>query len=107
MLWECFEKRVDDESYRSKSLGLFVIISKAIELDNHEWIHLSVSRKSRIPSYEDLALVKKQFLGERHAYQCFVPEREHINIHPYVLHLWAREDGKAVLPDFSRGTGSI
>lgn len=107
MLWECVEKRVDGEAYRSKSLGLLVIISKAIELDSHEWIHLSVSRRSRIPSYEDLALVKKHFLGDRHAYQCFVPESEHVNIHPYVLHLWARVDGAAVLPDFTRGAGSI
>lgn len=106
--WTVIEERIDGAAYLNKSLGLFVIRSTAKEADGNSWIHLSVSRRSRIPSYDDLKLVKKEFIGDTyHAYQCFVPSSEHINIHKYVLHLWARSDGRAALPDFSHGSGSI
>jgi hypothetical protein len=106
--WRLVEDRIDGSAFVNKSLGLFVIRSISDELDGANWIHVSVSRASRVPSYDDLKLVKKLFIGDdKHAYQCFVPSAEHINIHDYVLHLWARNDGKPVLPDFSRGTGSI
>lgn len=106
--WFVIEKRIDGEAYLNKTLGLFVIVSIAKEDDGNVWVHLSVSRKSRIPTYDDLKLVKKLFMGDAcHAYQCFVPSKEHINIHEFVLHLWARQDGKPALPDFSHGSGSI
>lgn len=106
--WIVIENRIDGEAYINKSIGLFVIRSVSKEEDGHLWIHVSVSRRSRIPSYDDLKLIKKLFIGDDlHAYQCFVPSKDHINIHEFVLHLWARQDGKSGLPDFSHGSGSI
>lgn len=104
--WDVKRKLEDGKSYMNKSLGLYVIVSGAVELDGKRWIHLSVSRKSRIPTYEDIALAKKLFIGrERKAIQVFAKESEHVNIHPYCLHLWSCDE--EILPDFTHGRGSI
>ena len=53
-------------------------------------LHVSVSRAKYIPSYEDLAGVKGAFVGDdRQALQLFPRRADHVNIHPYCLHLWA------------------
>jgi len=53
------------------------------------WLHVSVSRKDRIPSYEDLHLVKRLFIGDhRDCVQYFPPRSKHVNLHPFCLHLW-------------------
>ena len=64
--------------------GLFIIVS-----DGMGWEHVSVSRKSRMPSYEDLTRAKEIFWDEEDcAMQLFVPKSQHINCHQYCLHLW-------------------
>lgn len=78
--------------------GLYVIASVGL-YDDREWLHISFSRKSRIPSYEDIQRVRRDFIGEDK--KCFMvfPKKEHyVNIHPYCLHLWYCED--AAIPDF-------
>jgi hypothetical protein len=53
------------------------------------WEHVSVSRVSKMPSYEDMCWVKDQFWDpEDTVMQLHVPASEHINRHPYCLHLW-------------------
>lgn len=86
--------------------GLRVIISWEEERDNRLWLHASLSRQSRVPSYQDMCDVKELFIGrKKKAIQVFPSEDEHVNIHPNVLHLWhcLTED---VLPDF-RKNGAI
>lgn len=86
--------------------GLAVILSGAVELDGRRWIHVSVSRRDRVPSYEDLALIKRVFIGrDKRALQLFVPEAEHVNVHRFCLHLWHCLDGDG-LPDF-RAQGQV
>lgn len=64
--------------------GLFVICS-----DGAGWEHVSVSRKSKLPSYEDMCRVKDMFWGEEDCVmQLMVPKSEHVNYHPYCLHMW-------------------
>jgi hypothetical protein len=81
---------------------------------NHEhgwtlWHHVSVSKgggkTAPIPSYEELAWVRDQFITrERESYQIFPPASRYVNIHPGVLHLWhcleAGNDAGRVLPAF-------
>lgn len=75
--------------------------------DDVEYVHASIARKS-IPSYEDLATLHFAVWGTTgYAYQMFVPQSSHVNIHPHALHLWGRRDGAAVLPDFGGEMGSI
>jgi hypothetical protein len=105
--WRVVQVGVDGVSWRSDSLGIAVIMSGATEQDGKRWLHLSLSRKSRLPSWDDVRLVKNLFLGrERLAVQVLPPESRYINIHPHVLHLWSCMDGDAV-PDFARGGNSI
>jgi hypothetical protein len=85
--------------------GKGIIIS--LDLDTEpgvEWLHASISYKmpSRMPSYTDLKTLHRAVFGDGHAYQCFVPPSEHVNLVSNVLHLWGRADGKPVLPDFGR-----
>ena len=52
--------------------------------------------------------MKNDFIGlDRWAYQVLPPEKDYINDHPCVLHLFALLDGEPVLPDFSWGIGRI
>lgn len=105
-VWAILEATDDGGSYRSTQ-GLTVIASVACEQDGRLWAHVSASRKSRVPDYADMCLVKRMFLGpERTAYQVHVPESRHVNLTATVLHLWCPLDGD-VLPDFTSGTGSI
>ncbi len=58
------------------------------------WYHVSFSRKDRIPSWEDMRLVKDLFIGrDKLAIQIFPREQEYVNFHPHTLHLWRRADG--------------
>lgn len=105
--WKLVEQRSDGEAWVNKSLGLVVISSMAKELDGKFWQHVSLSRKSKVPSYDDMCLVKKLFIGEdKKAIQIFAQKSDHVNIHPYCLHLWHCIDGDS-LPDFTHGKGSI
>jgi hypothetical protein len=88
--------------YQSKNNGLAVIASVGLESDGQRWLHVSLSRKSRLPSYDDITLVKRLFVGkDRKAIMILPAENEHINIHPYCLHLWSPLE-KDYLPDFRR-----
>ena len=72
--------------------------------DGKWWLRVSVSRAKYVPSYEDLADVKRTFVTDAvQAIQIFPRRERHINIHPHCLHLWAclEPDGDG-LPDFGR-----
>src|SRR3990167_1384383 len=82
---------------------LTVICSARVERDGRRWMHVSCSRPSSLPTWEDLRLVKDTFIGiERKAIQVLPPQSEYVNLHPYVLHLWSCLDGDG-LPDFREG----
>lgn len=86
---------------------LSVIYSYAKYPDNKYWIHLSMTRRSSMPAYDDLAYLKRVWLGpSARAVMVFPPEVEKVNIHPRCLHLFSClvDDG---LPDFTMGSGSL
>lgn len=85
--------------------GLRVI--QEIEIhDGKEWLHTSLSRQDRIPSYQDILMVKDQFIGtERKAIMVFPSRKEHVNMHPFCLHLYSNEEDG--LPDFRRPGGGL
>lgn len=73
----------------------------------HYWHHVSVSLPDRLPTHDEMAYVKDQFIGqEREAYSVWAPLSRHVNDHKYCLHLWhscslsAGPKGE-VLPNFS------
>ncbi len=67
-----------------KPKGLKIIWSNGMG-----WEHVSVSRRSRTPSYEDMDWVKRNWWSEDACVmQLHVAAKDHINHHPYCLHLW-------------------
>lgn len=82
-------------AWEHKIDGLTVLRSKSKTKDGRDWLHVSMSRRSRMPTYEDMAKVKRDFIGEdKEAYQVFSKTEDHVNIHSYCLHLWSPLDGK-------------
>jgi hypothetical protein len=57
------------------------------------WDHVSVSRKNRSPNQTELDFIFRTFFetGES-AMQLFVPQAEHVNVHPNCLHLWRPQE---------------
>lgn len=79
--------------YENKSLGLRVIHSYAM-VDGTWWDHISVSRRSKLPSWDDLKVVKKFFIGDdREAAQILPKAEDYVNLAKYCLHLWAMLEG--------------
>ena len=88
-----------DEYIRSYDFnGLHVIASPA-KYNGTEWLHVSFSRKSRIPDYKDIQLVRKDFIGtDKKSIMVFPNEEHYVNIAKYCLHLWYSAENP--IPDF-------
>lgn len=53
------------------------------------WEHVSVSLPRRCPTWEEMDAIKRIFWrDDETVLQFHVPRSEHINCHPYCLHLW-------------------
>lgn len=78
-----------------------VLVSAAVMGDGHEWVHASMTRAARVPSYEDLVALHAAVFADGWAYQVFAPPARHVNRHAFALHLWGRLDGAPVLPEFA------
>lgn len=53
------------------------------------WDHVSISREDRCPDWEEMSHVKRLFFKKAEtALQYHVPEKDHVNCHPFCLHLW-------------------
>ena len=78
--------------------GLHVIASPA-KYKGVEWLHVSFSRKSRIPDYKDIQLVRKDFIGtDKKSIMVSPDEAHYVNIAKYCLHLWYSAANP--IPDF-------
>jgi hypothetical protein len=104
--WYREKSLCDTQNWWRRSDGL-VVINEIEYHDGQTWLHVSLSRKDRLPTYQDQIDVKEQFVGlEAKAIQVFPPRSQHSNFHPFCLHLYSRLDGDA-LPDFRRNGGWI
>lgn len=82
--------------------GLRVICSTA-EYEGRDWLHVSLSRKDRLPNYEDMKHVKDTFARMFWAAQLLPPPEQHVNIHEFCLHLWCPITGSLPWPNFGEG----
>ena|SRR6266566_30072 len=111
--WYILERIKDYGLAWRRTIGesLTVIESTAVKDDGRMWLHVSLSKPNskKIPSYEDIQLLRKLFIGEdRECYLIFPPKARYINIHPGVIHLWAclyEPDG--VLPHMEGDIGGM
>lgn len=56
----------------------------------YAWDHASVSCADRTPTWAEMCFVKELFWEDHETViQFHVPAAEHINCHPFTLHLWA------------------
>lgn len=91
-----------------ESFGLFFIPNKELKklkvicspMDAKEgWQHVSVSLPNRCPTWQEMSMIKNLFWGEEETVIQFHPKKsEHINNHPYCLHLWKKIGEEYELP---------
>lgn len=54
-----------------------------------EWEHVSVSLATRVPTWQEMCLVKDLFWDEGETViQFHPPKSEYVNFHKFTLHLW-------------------
>jgi hypothetical protein len=104
--WRVRAIGLDGGAYENKN-GLRVVTSVAKEEDGRHWLHVSLSRAGRMPTYQDIAEVKRIFIGEDRKAIFVLPEKaRHVSIHDFCLHLWASLEYDP-LPNFDEGLGTI
>jgi hypothetical protein len=73
---------------------VFVIAS-----DSMGWEHVSVSRRDRCPTWDEMCQVKALFWDADDCVVQFHPARsEYVNNHPYCLHLWRPVEAEMPMP---------
>lgn len=93
-------------SFPRDQAGIFLLASpnfmvnlRCIVSSGDGWDHVSVSLPMRCPTWEEMEHVKRKFFKEDEvAMQLHVPAKDHINCHPFCLHLWRPHDVAIPLP---------
>lgn len=86
--------------------GAFVLVRDGVPLQciatrSMGWDHVSVvvQDRRRCPTWEEMDYVKRTFWEDTEAVmQLHPPRSEHVNFHPYCLHLWRPQDTAILLP---------
>jgi hypothetical protein len=74
-------------------------LMRVIASDGGGWDHVSVSRAHRCPNWPEMTFIKGLFFEpDEVAYQLHVAESEHINNHPYCLHIWRPQEVEIPTP---------
>lgn len=69
---------------------------RVIASNDDGWDHVSVSLRDRTPTWDEMEYIKHLFFRpDETAMQLHVPGSDHVNNHPYCLHLW-RPHGVAI-----------
>lgn len=93
-----------DASYGNN--GAFMVklklgqVVNVVASDGAGWEHVSVSRRDRCPTWDEMCQVKDLFWGpDDCVVQYHPPKRDYVNIHPYCLHLWRQVGVEFPQPD--------
>jgi hypothetical protein len=74
--------------------GFTVIVS-----DGGGWDHVSISRRERCPTFDELNWIKGLFFDAEETVVHFFPKKsQYVNLHPYCLHLWKKQGQDYELP---------
>lgn len=95
-------------SYGDETCGAFLIplpgqsrILKCLASNSEGWDHVSVSvdGHQRTPTWGEMAFVKTVFFKmDEIAWEYHMNVSDHINDHPFVLHIWRKHDFTMPLP---------
>jgi hypothetical protein len=95
-----------DDYIRSYDFNGLHVIASPTKYNGMEWLHVSFSRKSRIPDYKDIQLVRKDFIGtDKKSIMVFPSEEHYVNFAKYCLHLWYSAENP--IPDFDVDLGGM
>lgn len=86
--------------YSNTMIKVLISIDTAAD-DAGYWLHMSVSRIGKIPSWDELKKAKETFFGNRAAVQLFPPKESWLSI-AECLHLYSRLDADTVPPQIWR-----
>ncbi len=84
--------------------GLFYVpyvreMLRCIVSDQAGWEHVSVSLRSRCPTWGEMCAIKNLFWDEDEVVVQFHPAKsDYVNCHPYCLHLWRPVGGVFPMP---------
>lgn len=63
------------------------------------WDHVSVSLETRCPNWREMSYIKTLFWEDDEVVmQLHVAKKDHINVHPYCLHMWKPQLEEIPLP---------
>lgn len=100
---ETFRVQFSGHPVGDETCGTFVIPLRhgqrlyVIASNGMGWEHVSVSRRDRCPTWEEMCAVKAAFWSpDDCVVQYHPPESDYVNNHSYCLHLWRPTD--AVIP---------
>ena len=80
---------ITEPVYEGKFMGCNLVITKDAGLH-----HLSISRRDRLPNYNELKSARYQFLPDvPYMIQIFPPTEDFVNVHQFCLHLWEPAPG--------------
>ncbi len=72
---------------------------RVIATDGQGWDHVSVSTRSRTPTWEEMAFIRDLFFEQSEIPVQFGPPRAlYVNVHPYCLHWWRNQSVVYDLP---------
>lgn len=81
---------------KKNGLTYIVVISNGANWDH---VSMSILRKKRCPSWEEMCWLKDLFFEEHETVvQYHPPKEKHVSMHPYCLHLW-RYQGNMPAPE--------
>lgn len=84
---------------KRNALRAIVTLDLMDEWDAGSWLHLSVSRPLRLPTWSDLVIAREELgFADRIFVQLLPPRAYWLNIAGYVLHLLHRVDADTVPP---------
>ena len=70
-----------------------------IASDGDGWDHVSVSLRSRCPTWAEMCFVKALFFDpEETVMQLHPPKSQYVNMHKYCLHLWRPQNSRIPAP---------
>lgn len=77
--------------------GLFIFNKngkklRAVISDELGWDHVSVSTKTRVPTWKEMCWIKDLFFDDEETVVQYHPKKSaYVNDHPYTLHLWRNQ----------------
>lgn len=98
--FNCYRRRAPTGELGNAQNGMIYLPQKGLAIifsDGGGWEHVSISRASKMPTYQDLDYAKRLFWGDDSTVmQLFVPLSDHINNHEFCLHLWRPINGEVI-----------